>query len=156
MANDPETPALGGGMHAELDSARREAIISRFQDRSPFWGVIGMQLVEVKKGWACVRVPFRNRLTNSNGVLHGGVLFAAADSATGAALISLAQKEQTVATIELKISYLQPVAGLDIFAEATIIQKGSRTAVSEVCVRDAAGNLVAKALGTYAIRNERK
>jgi len=114
-----------------------------------------MELAEVKKGWARVRVPFRDHLTNSNGVLHGGVLFAAADSATGAALISLAQKGQTVATIELKISYLQPVAGLDIFAEAEIIQKGSRTAVSEVCVHDAEGNLVAKALGTYAIRNEK-
>jgi acyl-CoA thioesterase len=142
-------------MHAELDPDRRRAIISRFQDRSPFWGVIGIQLVEVKKGWARVRVPFRDRLTNSNGVLHGGVLFAAADSATGAALISLAQKGQTVATIELKISYLQPVAGRDIFAEAEIIQKGSRTAVSEIWVRDASGNLVAKALGTYAIQIEK-
>lgn len=143
-------------MHAELDPARRRAIISRFQDRSPFWSVLGMELTEVRKGWARVRVPFREGLTNSNGVLHGGVLFAAADSATGAALISLAPKGQTVATIELKISYLLPVAGLDVFAEAEIIQKASRTAVAEVCVRDAAGRLVAKALGTYAIQDEKK
>jgi len=154
IPNDFEIRTLGDGMHAELDPARQRAIISRFQDTSPFWSVIGMELADVKKGWARVRVPFRDHLTNSNGVLHGGVLFAAADSATGAALISLAQKGQTVATIELKISYLKPVAGLDIVAEAEIIQKGSRTAVSEVCVRDAAGNLVAKALGTYAIQNE--
>jgi len=40
---------------------------------------------------------------------------------------------------------------MHIIAEATILHRGRHTAVGDVTVTDAAGNLVAKALTTYAI-----
>ena len=40
---------------------------------------------------------------------------------------------------------------MHVIAEATILHRGSHTAVGDVTVTDAAGNLVAKALTTYAI-----
>ena len=40
---------------------------------------------------------------------------------------------------------------MHIIAEATILHRGSHTAVGDVTVTDAAGNLVAQALTTYAI-----
>jgi uncharacterized protein (TIGR00369 family) len=51
----------------------------------------------------------------------------------------------------MKINYLKSFDRGEIFAEAKIIFKGSQTAVGEVEVRDSDGNLVAKALSTYAI-----
>lgn len=40
---------------------------------------------------------------------------------------------------------------MHIIAEATILHRGSHTAVGDMTVTDAAGNLVAKALTTYSI-----
>ena len=51
----------------------------------------------------------------------------------------------------MKINYLKPFDRGEIFAEAKIIFKGSQTAVGEVEIRDSDGNLVAKAISTYAI-----
>jgi uncharacterized protein (TIGR00369 family) len=62
----------------------------------------------------------------------------------------LAEGERT-ATTEFKINFIKPVAESDIIAEATILHRGRHTAVGEVTVTNATGNLVAKALTTYAI-----
>jgi acyl-CoA thioesterase len=117
----------------------------------PFWVTIGMEVVDAKSGWARVRVRFSQRLINANGVLHGGVVFSAADAATAVALQSQLGDGERMATTEFKINFIKPVAESDIIAEATILHRGRHTAVGDVTVTDAAGNLVAKALTTYAI-----
>ena len=45
----------------------------------------------------------------------------------------------------------KPFNGGEIFAEAKIIHKGSQTAIGDIDIRDSNGNLVAKAISTYAI-----
>ena len=117
----------------------------------PFWVTIGMEVVDAKSGWARVRVGFSQRLINGNGVLHGGVVFSAADAATAVALHSLLGDGERMATTEFKINFIKPVPALDIIAEALILHRGRHTAVGDVTVTDTAGNLVAKALTTYAI-----
>jgi len=117
----------------------------------PFWVTIGMEVVDAKSGWARVRVRFSQRLINANGVLHGGVVFSAADAATAVALQSQLGDGERMATTEFKINFIKPVHALDIIAEALILHRGRHTAVGDVTVTDAAGNLVAKALTTYAI-----
>jgi acyl-CoA thioesterase len=123
----------------------------------PFWSTIGMEVVDAKPGWARVRVRFSQHLINANGVMHGGAVFSAADAATAAALRSLLAEGERTATTEFKINFIKPVTESDIIAEATILHRGRHTAVGDVTVTDAAGNLVAKALTTYAItRTTRK
>jgi acyl-CoA thioesterase len=117
----------------------------------PFWSTIGMEVVDAKPGWARVRVRFSQHLINANGVMHGGVVFSAADAATAVALLSLLAEGERIATTEFKINFIKPVAEFDIIAEALILHRGRHTAVGDVTVTDAAGNLVAKALTTYAI-----
>lgn len=135
----------------QLPAPLRDFIQKEAKGDIPFWSTIGMQTLDVKAGWSRVRVRFRRALINSNGVLHGGVVFSAADAATAVALLSLLKKGERMATTELKINFLKPVDEADIVAEAKILHCGTHTAVGEVTVRDAAGNLVAKALATYAI-----
>ena len=117
----------------------------------PFWSTIGMDVVEATSGWARVRVRFSRRLINANGVMHGGVVFSAADAAVAVAVLSLLAEGERTATTELKINFIKPAAETDIIAEALILHRGRHTAVGDVTVTDAAGNLVAKALATYAI-----
>jgi uncharacterized protein (TIGR00369 family) len=129
----------------------QEFLLKEARRKIPFWSTIGIEVADVKSGWARVRVRFSRRLINANGVMHGGAVFSAADVATAVALRSLLAEGESTATTEFKINFIKPVAESDIIAEALILHRGRHTAVGEVTVTDAAGNLVAKALTTYAI-----
>ena len=131
-------------------------ILDWMKTRNPFWSLLGMELVQVKKGWAQVRLPFTDKLTNAVGLVHGGAIFSPADSAVGMALIGLIGRAENISTLEMKINYLKPVRGSAILAEAKIIHKGHQTAVGDVEVRDEHDNLIAKGLATYAITKNRQ
>ena len=60
-------------------------------------------------------------------------------------------RDDFLTTIEMKINYLRPIDDGEIVAEAKIIHQGSQTAIGDIEVKDARGELVAKALSTYAI-----
>lgn len=137
--------------YEELDPRFREYLLNRMRKNNPFWSLIGMEIILVKKGWAKIRLPFAEKLVNSAGVVHGGAIFSPADSAVGMALAGMLNKDENISTLEMKINYLKPFSGGEIVAEARIIHKGSQTAVGDVEVRDENGDVVAKGLATYAI-----
>ena len=127
------------------------AILDWMKTRNPFWALLGMKLVEIKKGWAVVRLPIEDKLTNAIGLVHGGAIFSAADSAVGMALVGMTNRNENISTLEMKINYMKPVKGKAIIAEAKIIHRGSQTAIGDVEVRDDDRNLISKGLATYAI-----
>lgn len=141
----------------ETPAPLQDFLLKVASGKIPFWSTIGMEVVDAKSGWARVRVRFSRHLINVNGTMHGGAVFSAADAATAVALRSLLAEDERTATTEFKINFIKPVAEFDIIAEALILHRGRHTAVGDVTVTDAAGNLVAKALTTYAItRTTRK
>jgi acyl-CoA thioesterase len=127
------------------------AILNWMKTRNPFWALLGMELLEIKKGWAIVRLPIEEKLTNAIGLVHGGAIFSAADSAVGMALVGMTNRNENISTLEMKINYMKPVKGREITAEARIIHRGSQTAIGDVEVRDEDRNLISKGLATYAI-----
>ena len=137
--------------YEDLNPRFRKALIAKMQEGSPFWTLLGLELADIKKGWAKVRLPFAKKLVHPLGIAHGGAVFSAADSAVAMALIGLVEKDETFTTVEMKINYLRPFDEGEITAEAKIIYKGSRTALGDVEVRNAGGILMAKGLATYMI-----
>ena len=137
--------------YEELSPKFKDALINWQKTKNPFWSLLGMELVAVKKGWAKIRLPFTKKLANGIGLAHGGAIFSPADSAVGMALVGLLNKDETISTLEMKLNYLKPVKGGEIVAEAKIIHRGTMTAIGDVEVRDGDKNLVAKGLATYAI-----
>jgi acyl-CoA thioesterase len=135
----------------ELEPKLKELLIETMKTRSPYWALLGMETVDVKKGWAKVRLPFEKKLLQPLGIAHGGAIFSPADSAVAMALIGLVERDEVFTTIEMKINYLMPFKGGEITAEAKIVYKGSKTALGDVEVRNSDGNLIAKALATYMI-----
>ncbi len=140
----------------DINPRFKDAMINRAKDEIPYWSLLGMQVVDMKKGWSKMKVPFKENLRNANGVIHGGVIFSVADSAMGTALITLIDKNDFISTIEMKINFIKPGKGDAIIAEADIIHRGATTAIGDIHVRDSEGNLLAKGLATYAIRKGRK
>ncbi len=138
-------------VYEDISPRFKNALIHTMKTKAPFWSLLGMELVDVKKGWAKVKLPFAKGLSQPLGIAHGGAIFSPADSAIAIALLSLIEKDETITTVEMKINYIKPFKKGEITAEAEISHKGHRTALGEVIVKDNQNALVAKGTATYMI-----
>jgi len=114
----------------------------------PFARLLGIEVETVEEGHVEARLPFDEDLrSNPAGeVVHGGATYALADTAGGAAVISLSGAVSP--TVDMRIDYLAPVT-TDIVAEAEVVRSGDHLAMTRVEVHDAEGTHVATAHGTY-------
>jgi uncharacterized protein (TIGR00369 family) len=132
-----------------LEPNFKKALLTRLPDRMAFWKLLGIEFVDVGKGWAKMRMPFSHKLTNSTGAAHGGGIFTLADSASSMALVSMIEKGEVVTTVEMKINFLRPLEKGGALAEARIIHCGRTTALGDVEVKDTSGTLIAKGMATF-------
>ena len=119
---------------------------------NPFAELVGFapRIGRRGSGRCSAALELRPQLLNPNGVAHGGVLFALADTAMGAALHTTLARGEFCATVEIKIHFLQPVLKGRVRCSARVVQRGGRIAVLEAQLK-AGRKLVAQALGTFAI-----
>lgn len=137
--------------YEEMDRQARKTIFTVMKERSPYWTLLGMELVDIRKGWAAVRLPFDNKLTHPYGIAHGGAIFSLADSAVAMALIGMLGEGEMLTTAEMKINYLKPFDRGELRAEGRIIHRGSVLALGEAEIRNGDGVLAAKAMATCMI-----
>ncbi len=120
-----------------------------------FWRLLGVEVDDAREGWARLRVSTRDELRNAPGApLHGGVLSALVDMAIGGALATMHGSSgggvgQT--TLDLNVSFLQPVTEGAIVAEGRILRKGRTIAFGEATITDTEGRVVAVGRATYMI-----
>ena len=117
---------------------------------------IGIRVVERHDDGVTIECPIREELMNGAGVVHGGVAATVADTAMGIALSRHLERKYNIATIEMKINYLRPIARGTMVARARIIKAGKRVCVGRVDVFDGETNAIAVALVTYAILSRRE
>ncbi|MEM9139442.1 MAG: PaaI family thioesterase, partial [Pseudomonadota bacterium] len=82
---------------------------------------IGMRLHRSVDGKALLSIPWDERLVGDpdTGVLHGGVITALLDTASGSAVMSMPIKLRAAATLDLRIDYMRPATkGLTVYASA--------------------------------------
>ncbi len=88
------------------------------------------------------------------GFLHGGVTATLADLAAGFAAFTLIKEGQTLVTIEMKVSYLNPGVGSHAKAVGSVIKIGQKMAFAEAEIysqNNGIETLIAKSSATYAI-----
>jgi uncharacterized protein (TIGR00369 family) len=93
----------------------------------------------------------RKRHLQVHGVVHGGVLASFADTSGGLAVYFCLPSGSRVATIEMKINYLEAVDRGEVTAVARVIRLGKNIGVVDCDITDDAGRLVGKALMTFAV-----
>jgi len=112
----------------------------------------GARLVELAPGRCVIEAAFREDLTQHHGLFHAGVLTTLADNACGFAAMSLLPEGAEVLSVEFKMSFLRPAAGLLAIARGEVLKPGRTLSFcrADVHVRDAAGagRLVATMLAT--------
>ena len=111
--------------------------------------MLGFALDAVSPGRAVLRLDAKARHKQLNNVVHGGILAALADTTAAIAAYTTVPKGVALATIELKINYLEAVAGGRIRAKATVLRTGRNFVVTECEIFDRKGTLAAKALLTF-------
>lgn len=120
-----------------------------------FWQHLGIEVEDVREGWARLRVTVRDDLRNAPGApVHGGVYAALVDAAVGCAVATVNPESaggvgQT--TLDLNVTYLAAARGPAIFAEGTLLRRGRTVAFGEVRITDETGTLLAVGRATYMI-----
>ena len=117
---------------------------------------LGFVIEKAERGKVTLRMPVKALHKQVYGVVHGGVLAALADTAGGLATYMACPRGTRVATVEMKINFLEAVEAGTVFAEAEVVRRGRHIAVVDCDVRDDRGRLVAKALMTFFVGPFRK
>jgi uncharacterized protein (TIGR00369 family) len=144
------------GKAAKLPGKLSEADVARLADRLRYSNPInhfGFQLAKAQRGRAVFRMPVLELHKQVHRVVHGGVVAMLADTAGGFASFLAAPAGSRVATIEMKINFLEAVADGAIKADARVLRLGKTTSVVDCDVTDQDGRLVAKALMTFSVRH---
>ena len=117
---------------------------------------LGFGVEKAERGKVTLRMPVKALHKQVYGVVHGGVLAALADTAGGLATYMACPRGTRVATVEMKINFLEAVEAGTVFAEAEVVRRGRHIAVVDCDVRDDRGRLVTKALMTFFVGPFRK
>ncbi|HDR8967728.1 TPA: hydroxyphenylacetyl-CoA thioesterase PaaI [Burkholderia vietnamiensis] len=108
----------------------------------------GMEIAEVRAGYARLHMRVRPEFLNGHQTCHGGIIFTLADSTFAFACNSY--NLNTVAA-GCSIEYLRPVHGNDVLtAEATEQTRSGRHGIYDVLVMNQAGETVAMFRGKSA------
>lgn len=109
---------------------------------------LGLEIVEVRAGYARLRMAVREDFLNGHQICHGGLIFTLADSSFAFACNS--RNVNTVAS-GCSIEFLRPVHGGDVLtAEAVEQTLNGRTGIYDIRVTNRAGDTVAMFRGKSA------
>jgi acyl-CoA thioesterase len=129
----------------DLDAIRNKLANDRFAAAN------GMQLIELRMGYAKMCLSVENRHLNSMGTVHGGAIFSLADSAFGAATKTCGK---VAPAISGNISFFKATRSGMLYAEAIEVSRSRKLSIYTVRVTNEAGELVALFQGTAYITNE--
>ncbi|MCB1748652.1 MAG: PaaI family thioesterase [Gammaproteobacteria bacterium] len=124
-------------------------------NQSPHNRFLGLELVNIERGRAVVRVPYDARLAGNTGtgVLHGGVITTALDSACGMSVIAALGKRMQIATLDLRIDYLRPAVPGEAITAAAHCYKVTRNVcfVRAIAYHDDRDDPIANAAASFMI-----
>ena len=149
-----DDPMIGARRGMELSGLEyMRAIVAGEIPRPPIAWSLDFLLAEVEEGRAVFTLTPSEFHYNPIGVVHGGVAATLLDSAMGCAVHSLLPAGTGYTTLELKVNYLRPMTRDTgpVRAEGKVLHAGSRTALAEARLVDAAGKLLAHATSTCLI-----
>lgn len=107
-------------------SAGLELLNAGFRDFVPHNKELGFSIVEASfdPSFIVAKLPFDERLVGhpDSGLLHGGAVTTLLDAAGGAAVYMKLGAPTPIATLDLRIDYLKPAAGVAVLARAECLK----------------------------------
>lgn len=139
-------------MSRKLSRAEKKAteLVRRRMRESKATELLGFDVESVQDGRAIFRLDVRPKHKQIHGVVHGGILAALADTTAAIAAYTVIPRGTELATLELKINYLEPVPGGRVKADAKVLRSGRNFIVTECDIFNETGSLAAKAILTFS------
>ncbi|HVO15623.1 MAG TPA: PaaI family thioesterase [Alphaproteobacteria bacterium] len=149
--HDPLITAKAGHAMAGLDFLK--ALVEGKVPPPPITDSLGFTLSEVSEGVAVFTSTPAEYHYNPIAVVHGGLAATLIDSATGCAVHSTLPLGMAYTTVNLGVDFLRPIttATGPIRCEGRVVHRGSRIAIAEGKVIDAAGKVYAQGKSTCMI-----
>ena len=138
-------------MRSELfnDLKKYEVALRRRTNDSGATSLLGLSLESLQKGRVVFSMRIKPRHKQLHGVVHGGVLATVADTVAAIAAYTTVPKGTQIATVEMKINFLEAVPGGRIKAEGRVLRTGRNFVVTECEIYKDNGKMAAKALLTF-------
>ena len=125
-------------------------------EQPPFADFMGMKVTHVSPERVTAEMLVTEKLSNRNGVLHGGALMALADNLGGTAAVANLQPGQITTTIESKTNFFAGIAvGDTAHAECTPLHRGRSTTVWQTRVTRGDGKLAALVTQTQLVMQKK-
>jgi uncharacterized protein (TIGR00369 family) len=133
-------------------SADVPAEVAEFLKRIRFADHLGVRVVSLEKGVARMALEVKPEFTTSWGTVHGGAVLSLLDITLSMAARTLFDPPRSIMTIDLNTHFIGTATGV-LRAEGRVLRAGQTTIFCEGEARSDAGELVAKAVGTFRARS---
>ncbi|MGH8704167.1 MAG: PaaI family thioesterase [Burkholderiales bacterium] len=133
-------------------TTKPSAEVAGFLKRIRFAEHLGVRVDSLDKGLARLSLEIRPEFTTSWGTAHGGSILSLLDITLSMAARTLFDPPRSIMTIDLSTSFIGTATGT-LCAEGRVLRAGQTTIFCEGEVRSEAGELVAKAIGTFRARS---
>jgi acyl-CoA thioesterase len=124
-------------------------LLKNKEQTEPIAKFLGMELAELKPGYAKITLTLKPEHLNFNGLVFGGIIMCLADQAFAYGMNSL-----VMPSIATNFG-IQLIAGAKVgdvlTAECRPLKSGRRVGFAEMTVTDQSGKLIAKATGTTVV-----
>ncbi len=94
---------------------------------APFEEYLGMRIEEAAEGKAILSMPFKVKLSQGKGLMHGGAVTALADTAVAMAIKSVLPEGTNFVTTDLSLKFHAPIHGGVVKAVAQAVREDERT-----------------------------
>ncbi len=119
-----------------------------FMQKIPFSQHLGIKIDSLEQGVARLSMTVRPEFMTSWGTAHGGSILALLDITLSMAARTLYDPPRSIMTIDLSTQFIGTASGV-LKAEGRVMKAGKSTIFCEGEVKSDAGELVAKAIGTF-------
>jgi uncharacterized protein (TIGR00369 family) len=131
--------------------AQRWSSFGDWPERTYFSALVGVEVEELRRDYARMRLPWRAELNQPQGLMHGGAIATLIDTVVVPAIGTAYEDGRSFSTIELTVRYLAAVRQEDLVAEGWITRRGNRVVFCEAEVRTASAVKVATGNCIYVV-----
>jgi acyl-CoA thioesterase len=121
---------------------------------APFEEYLGMRIEEAAEGRAVLSMPFKVKLAQGKGLMHGGAVTALADTAVAMAIKSMLPEGTHFVTTELTLTFHAPIHGGTVRAVAEAAIEDERTIRGRAEVFDEKGVKAATFQSVFRVKRQ--
>lgn len=136
----------------EQEQVKLEQVMRQTIEENTYMQFLGIELLTLKEGYALARMKYKKDICNPYDMIHGGVLYAFADTVAGTAACMCGRY---VTTVSGTMNFLQPAEDTEyVYCEAIALRQGNRLSVFDVRIKNDADKLIDSGEFTFYMMDE--